>query len=70
MRPGVVIGALLSLAAIAGALIYKPFTDSRAPVPRIESLAVLPLRNLSNDPGQEYFADGMTEEDIDATSAG
>jgi eukaryotic-like serine/threonine-protein kinase len=29
--------------------------------PRIESLAVLPLGNLSHDPEQEYFADGMTE---------
>jgi serine/threonine protein kinase/cytochrome c-type biogenesis protein CcmH/NrfG len=28
----------------------------------IESLAVLPLQNLSRDPEQEYFADGMTEE--------
>ena len=28
----------------------------------IESLAVLPLENLSRDPGQDYFADGMTEE--------
>ncbi len=28
---------------------------------RIESLAVLPLQNLSGDPGQEFFADGMTE---------
>jgi TolB-like protein/DNA-binding winged helix-turn-helix (wHTH) protein/Flp pilus assembly protein TadD len=30
--------------------------------PRIESIAVLPLENLSGDPQQEYFADGMTEE--------
>ncbi len=29
---------------------------------RIESLAVLPLDNLSGDPEQEFFADGMTEE--------
>lgn len=29
---------------------------------KIESLAVLPLANLSADPAQEYFADGMTEE--------
>jgi len=29
--------------------------------PKIESLAVLPLENLSRDPQQEYFADGMTE---------
>jgi TolB-like protein/DNA-binding winged helix-turn-helix (wHTH) protein/Tfp pilus assembly protein PilF len=31
-------------------------------VPKIESIAVLPLENLSRDPEQEYFADGMTEE--------
>ena len=27
----------------------------------IRSLAVLPLQNLSGDPGQDYFADGMTD---------
>jgi TolB-like protein/Tfp pilus assembly protein PilF len=32
--------------------------DGPAP---IESIAVLPLQNLSGDPEQEYFADGMTE---------
>jgi TolB-like protein/DNA-binding winged helix-turn-helix (wHTH) protein len=30
--------------------------------PEIRSLAVLPLQNLSGDPNQEYFSDGMTEE--------
>ncbi|MGH7681930.1 MAG: tetratricopeptide repeat protein, partial [Candidatus Eiseniibacteriota bacterium] len=29
---------------------------------KIQSLVVLPLENLSGDPDQEYFADGMTEE--------
>ena len=29
---------------------------------RIESLAVLPLHNLSRDPEQEYFSDGMTDQ--------
>jgi len=29
---------------------------------RIQSLAVLPLENLSGDPSQDYFADGMTDE--------
>src|SRR5262245_35132973 len=28
---------------------------------KIKSLAVLPLENLSGDPAQDYFADGMTE---------
>ena len=30
--------------------------------PRIQSIAVLPLENLSGDPAQDYFADGMTDE--------
>jgi serine/threonine protein kinase len=33
----------------------------RAAERRIESLAVLPLENLSGDAAQEYFADGMTD---------
>jgi TolB-like protein/DNA-binding winged helix-turn-helix (wHTH) protein/Flp pilus assembly protein TadD len=33
----------------------------RADKPRIESLAVLPMKNFSGDPAQEYFADGMTD---------
>jgi eukaryotic-like serine/threonine-protein kinase len=35
---------------------------SKAPLPgAIQSAAVLPLENLSGDPSQEYFADGMTD---------
>lgn len=30
--------------------------------PQIRSIAVLPLENLSGDPSQDYFADGMTDE--------
>lgn len=31
------------------------------PAPQISALAVIPLENLSGDPEQEYFADGMTD---------
>jgi len=34
---------------------------AHASTPPIQSLAVLPLANLSGDPEEEYFADGMTE---------
>jgi TolB-like protein/DNA-binding winged helix-turn-helix (wHTH) protein/Tfp pilus assembly protein PilF len=34
---------------------------SREVMPKAASLAVLPLDNLSNDPEQEYFSEGMTD---------
>ena len=38
------------------------------PLPEKPSIAVLPFANLSGDPEQEYFADGMVEEIITALS--
>jgi adenylate cyclase len=38
------------------------------PLPGKPSIAVLPFQNLSGDPDQEYFADGMVEEIITALS--
>jgi eukaryotic-like serine/threonine-protein kinase len=53
-----VAGVLLTIVLARSLLPWKmPFGAS----PGIESLAVLPLANLSGDPGQDYFADGMTE---------
>jgi hypothetical protein len=52
----------LCLLAIAWlAFGHRPIAPAE---PRLRSLAVLPLKNLSGDPAQEYFADGMTEEVI------
>jgi len=60
------IGAVLFLAIVAtlfgfdvGGVRQRWLT--RASTPAIHSLAVLPLQNLSGDPAQEYFSDGMTD---------
>jgi eukaryotic-like serine/threonine-protein kinase len=56
---GVVVLALIAIAAIVYALVIR-----RSPAivaSEIKSLAVLPMENLSGDPSQDYFADGMTE---------
>jgi TolB-like protein/Flp pilus assembly protein TadD/predicted Ser/Thr protein kinase len=39
----------------------KPPAPAAAAPGAIQSLAVLPLENLSGDPAQDYFADGMTD---------
>jgi serine/threonine protein kinase/tetratricopeptide (TPR) repeat protein len=56
------VAALLTI-AIVGAIVWwlvsqKMFHRDSV---LIRSLAVLPLENLSGDPSQDYFADGMTE---------
>ncbi len=42
--------------------------EAGLPLPDKPSIAVLPFANLSGDPEQEYFADGMVEEIITALS--
>jgi TolB-like protein/class 3 adenylate cyclase len=43
-------------------------TSAALPLPDKPSIAVLPFANMSGDPEQEYFADGMVEEIITALS--
>jgi TolB-like protein/DNA-binding winged helix-turn-helix (wHTH) protein/Tfp pilus assembly protein PilF len=55
-----VLGAAAALAA--GLVLYQQRRTTGARQQAVKSLAVLPLKNLSGDPSQEYLADGMTEE--------
>ena len=52
------VAALVIIAMGAGALWTMRPTATDAP--RIRSIAVLPLQNLSRDPDQEFFSDGTT----------
>ena len=50
--------AAVVLLAIGATWVYR----HNVHVPKIQSLVVLPLENLSRDPEQEYFAEGITDE--------
>jgi len=53
--------AVVLVLGAAGLFFSRGPSGPRASERHIESLAVLPLDNLMNDPEQEYFVDGMTE---------
>ena len=77
----VAVSAIIILAIFAGGLIgwniylqkskkVEPASLEKIafPLPDKPSIAVLPFDNLTGDPQQEYFSDGMTEEIITALS--
>ena len=47
---------------------FKALIGERLELPDKPSIAVLPFKNMSGDPEQEYFADGMSEDVITALS--
>ena len=57
----VVLAAMLAIALNADG-IRERWLHWASPVHAIRSLAVLPLEDLSSDPAQQYFADGITDE--------
>jgi TolB-like protein/DNA-binding winged helix-turn-helix (wHTH) protein len=50
----------LAIALAAGIGAWR-WIANPSPAPRIAALAVIPLQNLSRDPDQQYFADGLTD---------
>jgi adenylate cyclase len=78
-RKSIFVGAIAVLVAIIAVAIWnfylrpppiEPASVGKMafPLPDKPSIAVLPFDNLTGDPRQEYFSDGMTEEIITALS--
>jgi TolB-like protein/Tfp pilus assembly protein PilF len=60
-RKGLAASAVVLLAIVAY-LGFRAFSNRYGASSQVHSTAILPLENLSGDPQQEYFADGMTDE--------
>ena len=60
-----IVWAAVGLLVLMTAILLRPYQRRpTSPPARRIMLAILPFQNLGNDPGQEYFSDGLTEETI------
>ena len=57
-----IVAVVVALIGIVGYAGFRGWFRGLGAKPQFRSIAILPLENLSGDPKQDYFADGMTEE--------
>lgn len=55
-------GILALLVTALAVWLSRTGTHPASAAPRVNSIAVLPLDNLSGDPSEEFFADGLTDQ--------
>jgi TolB-like protein/Tfp pilus assembly protein PilF len=60
-RSWIALAAVAVLGLLAASYLMSRGRPASPTQPKIRSLAVLPLKNLTGDPTQEYLADGMTD---------
>lgn len=56
------VASTLCVLAVIVYFSFRAFSNRSKAAGEVRSIAILPLENLSGDPQQEFFADGMTEE--------
>jgi len=63
-----IVGAFALILVVAGYMSWRHFRPATPTASGRITLAVLPFKNLTGDPNQEYLADGLTEEMISPVS--
>jgi TolB-like protein len=61
---GLVVALVIATVGVTAYLVWRPRGSATKPPAGKIMLAVLPVDNLSGDPNQDYFSDGLTEEMI------
>jgi TolB-like protein len=68
-RPAWLAAGVLAATTVIVGMAVVAWRSGEAPAQQKQSIAVLPFANLSGDPGQVHFADGLTDELLNSLAA-